>query len=122
MELIHSYTRQNAIDDGFFVDVTEVAREAGFRLPTAVTGALYHTLEIVPEGNVSSLDRRLRNLLRKGWFAIRNSKDEASSELIYDFLIVMEAGREPELLKVKLVVGPGDEGEPVITIMLPHED
>jgi type I site-specific restriction endonuclease len=30
-EVIHSYTRADAIDDGYLVDVSDVAREAGFR-------------------------------------------------------------------------------------------
>ncbi len=29
---------------------------------------------------------------------------------------------EAKLTRLKLVCGPGDAGEPVITIMLPHED
>jgi len=29
---------------------------------------------------------------------------------------------EAELTTLKLIVGPGDQGEPVITILLPNED
>ena len=29
---------------------------------------------------------------------------------------------EPTLMTLKLMVGPGDEGEPVTTILLPNED
>jgi hypothetical protein len=29
---------------------------------------------------------------------------------------------EAELTTLKLVVGPGDDGEPVMTILLPNED
>ena len=41
--IISCYTRQNAIDDGIFVDVSEVAKEAGFKIPVAITTNLYHT-------------------------------------------------------------------------------
>jgi hypothetical protein len=36
-EPIHPYTRAQAIDDGYLIDVSETAREAGFRLPVAIT-------------------------------------------------------------------------------------
>lgn len=122
MDLIFSYTRAMALADGVLIDVTETAQEAGFRYPVAVTEALYNVLGAVPDSSLSSLDGRLWDLLWMGWLAVRRSKDDASSELLYEFLIDTATGREPELLKVRLVVGPGDAGEPVITIMLPHED
>ena len=38
---IYVYARENAIDDGTLVDVSEVAREAGFRIPVAMTAAAW---------------------------------------------------------------------------------
>ncbi|MCE9563538.1 MAG: hypothetical protein K8U57_15970 [Planctomycetes bacterium] len=38
-EVIHSYTRANALADGVLVDVSETAREAGIRFPVALTQA-----------------------------------------------------------------------------------
>ncbi|MCF5089180.1 hypothetical protein GIW57_03195 [Stenotrophomonas sp. PA-6-5C] len=35
-DLIHSYTRAQAIEDGVLVDVSDVAKEAGFKLPVAI--------------------------------------------------------------------------------------
>jgi len=34
--VIHTYTRAQAIEDGVLIDVSEMAREAGFRWPVAV--------------------------------------------------------------------------------------
>lgn len=39
--VVHAYTRAEAIEDGFLVDVTETAREAGFRVPVAVTRGVW---------------------------------------------------------------------------------
>jgi len=36
-DIIFSYTRAQAIEDGVLVDVSELAREASFRYPVAVT-------------------------------------------------------------------------------------
>ena len=40
-DLIHSYSRQQAIEDGVLVDVTATAREAGFRYPVALTATVF---------------------------------------------------------------------------------
>ena len=42
MPLIFSYTRAQAIADGVLVDLTEWARETGFRVPLACTSAVWH--------------------------------------------------------------------------------
>ena len=39
--IISVYTRQDAIDDGIFVDVSEMAKEAGIKYPVAITTNLY---------------------------------------------------------------------------------
>ena len=40
-EVIHRYTRAQALADGVLVDVTDAAREAGFRTPVAMTIAVW---------------------------------------------------------------------------------
>ena len=42
-DLIHSYSRAQAIEDGVLVDVSETAREAGFTVPVAITRAAWRT-------------------------------------------------------------------------------
>jgi hypothetical protein len=45
-------------------------------------------------------------------------------ELCFELCRVPRDGRSTvaELTTLKLMVGPGDEGEPVITVLLPNED
>ena len=38
---IHTYTRAEAVEDGLLIDVSETAREAGFRIPVALTAAAW---------------------------------------------------------------------------------
>lgn len=40
-EIISTYTLQQAIEDGIFVDVSEVARRNGFTIPVAITSNLF---------------------------------------------------------------------------------
>ena len=48
--LIHRYTRADAIRDGVLIDVTAAAREAGFRYPVALTTAAWAKCGAVPPG------------------------------------------------------------------------
>jgi hypothetical protein len=51
---------------------------------------------------------------------VRDRGTEASR---IDFqLLVRNDNRRPEKVTLKALCGPGDDAEPVITIMLPHED
>jgi hypothetical protein len=49
-EVIHRYTRADAIRDGILVDVSEAAREAGFKWPVALTAAAWGRCVAVPPG------------------------------------------------------------------------
>ena len=53
-EVIYSYTRAQAIEDGVLIDVTRMAQEAGFKYPVAITASVWHEY-IVPNdvGGVS---------------------------------------------------------------------
>src|SRR5512142_2162092 len=57
--LIFSYTRARAIADGVLIDVSELAKEAGFRFPVAVTSGVWAECVRVPEG-VTGQDERGR--------------------------------------------------------------
>lgn len=49
---VHTYSRSQAIEDSVLVDVTEIAKEAGFTIPVAVTQTVWH--EYVEWGNVKN--------------------------------------------------------------------
>lgn len=50
-DVIFAYARSEALADGVLVDVSDMAREAGFRYPVAVTQAVW--ADIIP-GNPAS--------------------------------------------------------------------
>jgi len=121
-EIIHAYTRAQAIDDGVLVDVSEVAREAGFTMPVAVTSGVYAKCIEVPESTTGQdIQGRLWDVLTMLRHAIRSSKCSGSS-LDFELLVKQSDNAPAELLKLNSVCGPGDNAEPVITIMLPGED
>lgn len=48
--LIYRYTRKQALEDGVLVDLTEWARETGFRIPVACTAAVWNQYVVPPKG------------------------------------------------------------------------
>jgi hypothetical protein len=47
--VIFSYTRKQAIEDGVLIDLTEWAKETGFRYPVACTAAVWQGHIVPPE-------------------------------------------------------------------------
>ena len=120
--LIFSYTRAQAIEDGVLIDVTAQAKEAGFKIHTVVTDNLFHTYIAPPaglEGEGQSLEGRLHDLLFRTLIAAKASSSGDRAE--FDVLFLMKPGRW-DTVHVLAIMGPGDHGEPVLTIMLPEDE
>jgi hypothetical protein len=121
-DLIHRYTRADAIRDGILIDVTTVASEAGIRFPVALTAAAWAKCITVPPG-VECQDEagRLWDVVWLLRCAIRGSG--AARELAFGVHVRADnRDRTPPLVRLKAVCGPGDGGETVITVMMPDED
>jgi len=119
-DLIFAYTRSQAIDDGFLVDVTETAKEAGIKYPVALTRAVWCQYVEVPEG-VSGQDEagRLWDVLFMLATVIRRSRERG--QRLYYQLYVRNGSGWPTHVTLKALCGPGDDGGPCITVMLPKE-
>ncbi|MBI3552604.1 MAG: hypothetical protein HY077_08790 [Elusimicrobia bacterium] len=123
VEVIHSYSRREALEDGVLVDVSEFAREAGFKWPLAVTRAVWEILEPSEElrkegqswkGRAWDMFTVLRHAIRRA---------SATDEVHFSPLFIREPGRLPQAVELWATVGPGDDGvSPVMTILLRGED
>ena len=129
--VIHAYTRAEALADGVLVDVTTTAREAGFKVPTAVTAAVFNECvewtEADAEKSSAYQDQegRLWDVVYLAAFKARTlvARSVRQNQLIFELHGVPRPGRtHPRRRTLKLVIGPGDNHEPVATIMLPNED
>lgn len=121
---ISIYSRQIAIEDGTLIDCSEAAKEAGFKYPVALTKSVWiDCVEWPSDLYLQDEDGRLWDVLYMAFMAIKQSKS-AGSELLYSLYRIPanSINGESELVTLKLIVGPGDKGEPVITIMMINED
>jgi hypothetical protein len=105
--VVFQYTRAQAIEDGVLIDLTEWAKETGFRIPVACTDTVWNGY-IVPT-----------DILWMLFCAIRKHGD--GDTLFFEVAFLQSPNRH-DTVRLKSVCGPGDQGEPVLTIMLPHED
>lgn len=118
-ELIHLYTRRQALEDGVLVDLGPLAAEAGFRWPVAVTRAIYDRLlqpSKVVKDEGQSFTGRAWDMLTVMRLEARRAG--AGREVRFAPLFITQPGQPPEAVPLKAVSGPGDDGEPVITVML----
>jgi hypothetical protein len=120
-DLIHRYSRAEALADGVLIDVSAAAREAGIRWPVALTRAVWERCVTVPPG-VACQDEAGR-LWDVCWMLACAARRSEGAEVRFG-VHVRNGTREgtPPLVRLKALCGPGDDGEPVVTVMLPDED
>ena len=126
-EVISVYTRAQAIADGSLIDISETAREQGFKYPVAMTRAAWSDFvawtdaDNKRKGTVQDEMGRLWDVITMLFWAVRRCN---SDTIRFQVLRVPREGngRKPRIATLKALVGPGDNSEPVITVMLPEED
>ena len=124
--VIYGYSRAEAIDDGVLVDVSETAKEAGFKLPVAITAALHGRLTPTKadQGLGQDYEGRLWDVLWLAAFTIKLA--DPGTDTVAFTVALQEAdsksgGPRNTDLRLRAVCCPGDEGEPVITIGFPED-
>jgi hypothetical protein len=129
-EVISAYSRADAIADGELVDVSAMAREAGIRLPVAVTRAVWEDCvawddaDSERKGWPQDQDGRLWDVLHMTRAAILRTPSGVTDRVRVQLFRVPRTGGgvQPRLVELVAVCGPGDNAEPVITIQMPGED
>jgi hypothetical protein len=113
-ELIYSYTRAQALQDGVLIDLSERARQNGIQYPTACTAGVWALIETIPEP-----DRDMREVAE----AVR------ISAVLSALLEAIRSARGTDRVAFRALgaalwaqCGPGDTAAPVITIMREGED
>ena len=138
---IFSYTRAQAIADGVLIDLTSatddkgqrLCPQAGFKVPVAITRTAWaQTIEAGGswrpdgEGEVleleggQSLTGRMWDLL---WMLRVASVKAANSDRVHlQVLVDVNGDGRRDVVNLWALCGPGDDAQPVITIMIEGED
>ena len=124
--VIIAYSRTQAIADGILVDVTETGKEVGFKLPVTITEALHNRLTPT-KADVAigqDYDGRLWDVLWLAAFTIKladRGKDTVAFTVTQQEVEPKSGQPHGVDIRLRAVCGPGDEGEPVITIGFPDD-
>lgn len=110
-EVISSYSRKEAIEDGVLIDVSDLGAAGHFKYPVAITTALH---EAVAKGAGKDPETYNARLL----------------DVFHMMMLAAKAGGSDMFFRVKVGArnlglwgncGPGDDAEPVITIGFPSD-
>jgi hypothetical protein len=139
-EIISRYTRQQAIEDGVLVNLAEgdtakLLGDAGIKWPVAMTSTAWMAtvglggkwVAHPTEGGAEQLELPAgQDVMGRTWdvlsmlrFAIKGQRGPSTA---IRFDVRVWDGKRIRVVRLKSLSGPGDAGEPVITIMLPDED
>jgi len=113
-DFISVYTRQNAIDDGIFVDVTRVAKQNGFTIPVAITSNLFN--HYIKKDNPDSTDNNLNLFLQELNKKLKNKKEDNLYYLQFNF----DANGHTDVWVALEAQSPIDPS-PAMNIMLPSD-
>lgn len=119
-ETICSYTREQAIEDGELVDVTEWASaekgfHGGFTIPVALTRSAWAAIEMIPTAleGIADVRGRAHDVLWMASLATRRTNGESR----VGFKVILPSkGTRTRNRTLFVDIGPGDAGEPVVTI------
>lgn len=117
---ISIYTRAQAIEDGVLVDVSETAREAGFRFPVAVTQRVWSEI-VTPDPRAREWGQSETGRLWDILSILRLMVRRGGSRIDFRVIAIMKE-RQRRYIRLKALCGPSDDGSPCITILMPDED
>ncbi len=126
-EMIHQYTRQNLIDDGFLIEVpADLARQVGFVVPVGILIEVWN--DAVAWSSEDSERQTPQDEAGRLWDLLNvlrvRAKATEGDTVFFTISRIPRDGKstKPEDIRLKAIIGPGDDPRPVITVMLPDQD
>ena len=116
-DIISVYTRAEAIADGVLIDLTAnyPLTKRLYKFPVACTQAVWAVIESTGHEN-------LFGIVLAVLVASQKNIVEVVDEATRLFEVVLEGAAPTEHCKFKIMCHGGDDCEPVLTVLLPHED
>jgi len=120
-DVVHSYTRARAIEDGVLVDLNQVipVNESGYRYPVVCTAAVWSIIDKAVKNK-----NHCNDLQGVVWDILHMSRNYVIRRWTTGgiFRVIIKGAGRKSLYDLKIECGPGDNAEPVLTIMFPEED
>jgi len=137
-DLLYATTRASLLEDGYLIDVTEQAREQGFRWPVAVSRAVWDMVKDIPPPfqREQTVEARLRDVLLVAAIRARIAVGAKQEPPFYYKMTLYNSdstdwdtwveGEDKSVgkvvLKITIDYAAPDDPQPCYTISLPDED
>jgi hypothetical protein len=125
-DVIYSYTRADALADGTLHDTGELAAHAGFLQPLAIAPNAWADAIAWPHDDSGQDETgRIWDVLTIAVHTLRQalarnrSGEQVADVLPFTVHRIAQPGEQPTPTTLTLHIGPGDDGEPVLTICAP---
>jgi hypothetical protein len=124
--IIHTYTRKQAIEDGVLMDLTRpgfdrLLKMLGIKIHTVMTATAFGQV-VTRDFDSDHAGQAIGNTLMV-LAAFRKEVDrKMRAKENIDRVYFTVPGLDNQDVELWALIGPGDEGEPVLTIMLVGED
>lgn len=133
--VVYSYTRAQAIEDGVLVDMSQAVTPCPFKYPVAMSRAAYEATIAAGGRWVANTEGsedlelpggqdptgRFHDVCSVLLHAIRRATGP-TDHIWFRVLVDVHGNGQRRAVELYSVCGPGDDGAPVITIMLRGED
>ena len=121
-EPISVYARARTIADGVLVELWALAPDVcaqHYKYPVACTAEVWTVIDAAVKNprHLNDLNGVVHDIL---WMSRMNARALDESTRLFD--VIVEGAAPTSVFTFKAVCGPGDNAEPVITVMLPGED
>jgi hypothetical protein len=141
--VIFSYTRAQAIEDGWLVDVSEAITPCPFKYPVAMTRAAYEatvaaggkwnensdgTADLqLPggqdvQGRMWDVFQMLLQTMKNPGLDATQMRNTDNTRVYFHLLLDKHGNGRREIVQLYSICGPGDTAAPVITILMRGED
>lgn len=130
-EPIYTYTRSDAIADGYLVDVTDTAARAGFRVPVTITRAAWLDCvewsdadterKAVPQTETGRLMDVLAMARVYMSIATRRNPDAERTRVQVSRIPREGTSTRAQTVTLLAAIGPDDDGAPCLTIGQPDD-
>lgn len=120
---VFSYTRKQAIEDGVLIDLMQgdmkPVCEQYYKVPIACTSGVWGIIDraVASKEHCNDILGVLHDIMFMSRVHNRPLNDSTVS-----FEVIITGAGENNTYTLIMSIGPGDEAEPVATIMLPGED
>jgi len=118
-DVIDTYSRAQAIEDGMLIDLTQFSVcHQHYKYPVACTSAVW---DIIERGVNADCGNDYEGVLHD-IFSMSKMLPYKRTETSSFFKVIITGAGKKKYHNFKIVCGPGDNAEPVMTLMLPDED